>query len=271
MPADPKTISRSWRRYLRFSVRGLIVLVLVIGLWLGWIVRSAHIQRDAVAAIEGAGGQVIYDFEWKNGNPMPGGKRSTAGRLADLIGVDYFGHVTDVWLYPSSTDADVVLAQVGRLAGLERLRLSQSSCSDAALAHLEGLSELSLLYLNNTRITDAGLSHLKSLTSLEVLDLHDTRVSDAGLAYLKRLTNLSGLYLSETQITDLGLAHLKGLTKLESLDLDRTRVTDIGLTHLEGLANLRPPDLREFDLEPVPGFVPSRRSSRPVASWCPDI
>ncbi len=35
--------------------------------------------------------------------------------------------------------------------------------------------------------------------------------------------------------------------------------------------NLRPPDLREFDLEPVPGFVPSRRSSRPVASWCPDI
>jgi hypothetical protein len=44
MPADPKTISRPWRRYLRFSVRGLIVLVLLIGAGLGWTVRSARIQ-----------------------------------------------------------------------------------------------------------------------------------------------------------------------------------------------------------------------------------
>ena len=37
-------ISHSWRRYLRFSVRGLTVLVLVIGVWLAWLVRSAHIH-----------------------------------------------------------------------------------------------------------------------------------------------------------------------------------------------------------------------------------
>ena len=42
MPADLKTISRPWRRYLRFSVRGLIGLVLVIGLGLGWLVRSGR-------------------------------------------------------------------------------------------------------------------------------------------------------------------------------------------------------------------------------------
>jgi hypothetical protein len=36
---------------LRFSVRGLIVLVIVAGAALGWIVRQAHIQGDAVAAI----------------------------------------------------------------------------------------------------------------------------------------------------------------------------------------------------------------------------
>ena len=44
-------VARPWRRFLRLSVRGLIVLVLVIGAGLGWLVRSAHIQRDAVAAI----------------------------------------------------------------------------------------------------------------------------------------------------------------------------------------------------------------------------
>ena len=40
------------RKYLRFSVRGLIVIVLVVGGCLGWIVRSARIQHEAVAAIE---------------------------------------------------------------------------------------------------------------------------------------------------------------------------------------------------------------------------
>jgi hypothetical protein len=57
--ADP--VSHPWRRFLRFSVRGMIVLVLVIGAGLGWIVRNAHIQRDAVAAIKSAGGRVYYD------------------------------------------------------------------------------------------------------------------------------------------------------------------------------------------------------------------
>ena len=56
MPAE--SVSHHWRRYLRFSVRGLIILVLVIGGWLGWIVRSAHIHRDAVATIENSRGHV---------------------------------------------------------------------------------------------------------------------------------------------------------------------------------------------------------------------
>jgi hypothetical protein len=61
MQAEP--ISHPWRRHLRFSVRGLIGLVLVIGAGLGWIVRQAHIQRDAVAAIKKADGVVRYDWQ----------------------------------------------------------------------------------------------------------------------------------------------------------------------------------------------------------------
>jgi hypothetical protein len=43
---------KAWRHWLRFRVRGLLVLLLVIGGGLGWIVHQAHVQRDAVAAIE---------------------------------------------------------------------------------------------------------------------------------------------------------------------------------------------------------------------------
>ena len=41
---------RWWNR-LRISLGAFLTLVLVIGGWLGWIVHSGRIQRDAVAAI----------------------------------------------------------------------------------------------------------------------------------------------------------------------------------------------------------------------------
>ena len=77
MHAGP--VTRPWRRFLRFSVRGVLVLVLVVAAGLGWIVRSARIQREAVAAIERAGGRVIYDFESNNVTPTP------VGRLASPV------------------------------------------------------------------------------------------------------------------------------------------------------------------------------------------
>jgi hypothetical protein len=65
MPVVPA--AHTWRRFLRFSVRGLIVFVIVVGAGLGWFVRQAHVQRDAVAAIEEAGGSVRYDWELSDG------------------------------------------------------------------------------------------------------------------------------------------------------------------------------------------------------------
>ena len=96
MTVQPASISRPWWSYVRMSVRGLIVLVLLIGAGLGWIVRSARIQRNAVVAIEKAGGSVSYDWERSNGNDVPGGKPWAPRWLVDLVGVDYFGHVTAV-------------------------------------------------------------------------------------------------------------------------------------------------------------------------------
>ena len=73
MPADH--VSRPWRRFLRVSVRGLIVLVLVIGGGLGWLVRSCpHPCREAAEAIKHAWGSVSYDWEYSDGNLISGGK-----------------------------------------------------------------------------------------------------------------------------------------------------------------------------------------------------
>ena len=60
------------RRRLSLSLRGSMLLVLCLGLWLGWQARLARQQREAVAAIEEYGGFVRFDWEFVDGKPVPG-------------------------------------------------------------------------------------------------------------------------------------------------------------------------------------------------------
>ena len=66
-----KRIGKAWQRYVRISLRALIVLVLVIGSALGWIINRAKVQRDAVAVIERAGGSVKYHWTGRMRDPIP--------------------------------------------------------------------------------------------------------------------------------------------------------------------------------------------------------
>ena len=142
MPTPP--VTRRWQRFLRFSVRGLIVLVLLIGAGLGWLVRSARIQREVVAEIKNARGNVAYIWESSNGKFIPAGRPWAPRWLVDLIGVDYFGHVTVAWIGPSSTVTDAVMAKVGRMTQLQNLIIDYTSVGDTGMVHLSGLRKLHL-------------------------------------------------------------------------------------------------------------------------------
>ncbi len=215
MPTPP--VTRRWQRFLRFSVRGLIVLVLLIGAGLGWLVRSARIQREAVAEIKNARGNVAYNWESSNGKWIPAGRPWAPRWLAALLGVDYFGHVVVAFIKPGSTVTDAVMAKVGRMTQLQGVVLFRTSISDTGLVHLSGLRMLAFLYLDGTQFTNAGLASISGLTSLSALGLNRTQVTDAGLEHLRELTKLDFLDLTHTQVTDAGLAQLKGLARLSNL------------------------------------------------------
>jgi hypothetical protein len=87
MPERPSL--QSWRRGLRLSVRTLMVLVLVLGGGFGWIVHRAKLQRDAVVAIEQAGGHVYYEWQLQNGQIVSNGQPRWPKWLVDRLGVDY--------------------------------------------------------------------------------------------------------------------------------------------------------------------------------------
>src|SRR4051812_34639255 len=113
---SPLPPMRRWGKRLpaRLSVRSLMALVLIIGAALGWVVGSARVQREAVAAIHRAGGMVRYD--WEAGQDHQSGGRGSSVKnldppwsrwLVGRLGVDYFGNVAEVDLFGHGSDAEM--------------------------------------------------------------------------------------------------------------------------------------------------------------------
>jgi hypothetical protein len=230
--AEPATVPPAKRRK-RFglSLRVLMLLVLLLGGGLGWLAYWARVQREAVAAIEAAGGTVFYDLEWAYGEFGPKPRKSRwPKRLVKLVGPDYLGHVMAVqFLYgPSNKADDEVMAQIGRLGHLEDLEFAgpdyntvrtkgDSLVTDAGIAHLQGLNRLRRLRLYDT--ADQTASKLSRLAMLEELIIESERLTDAGLVYLAPLKQLKRLDLQTKKLTAEGLAQLIGFNRLESLYL----------------------------------------------------
>lgn len=178
---------KRWRNYLRLSLRTLIVLVLVIGGSLGWVVHSARVQRDAVAAIRELGGTVTYDWERKDGRSVPNGRPWAPRWLLDRVGIDYFGHVTQVRVVATHELSDADLIHISHLSQLEELDLHRSPITDARLSYLEGLADLQSLTLFHTDVGDRGLVHLRRLNRLRTLSVENTKVTNTGAEGLQRM------------------------------------------------------------------------------------
>ena len=209
---------------------------MVLGLVLGWFVlhmRGVQLQRQAVKAIEKAGGVVYYDYHWQQEwESIKADEPSTPAWLRRLVGDDVLANVAGIGYFRSETVDDAVLQKAKGLTTLKFLDLYDTSVTDEGLKNLAALTELELVDLSCTQTTDAGLENLKGLTQLKWLGLHATEVTDAGLKHLEGLTSLRRLGLSDTQVTDAGMTNIMGLKSLKHLDLDGTIVTEGEITRL---------------------------------------
>ncbi|MCU0982846.1 MAG: hypothetical protein MUF25_27105, partial [Pirellulaceae bacterium] len=104
------------RRWLQFSLRTLLLVVLLVGSGMGWFVHKRKQARAQLEAAEAMGLPLLYfERDW----------------LGSLLRQDVSGDVAVVG--SDSTTWGTV----------------------PALVHLRGLTGLRELYLNNTRVTDA--------------------------------------------------------------------------------------------------------------------
>ena len=199
------------RRWLQFSLRGLLFLMVMIAVPLGWVAYKVRRQRQLqqISEIE----TVLQEKGWH------------------------------VQYTHDRTGASTILKQLQRFWGEEdgpkltiAFPLRWEDCVKVTvyqISDIGALTHLKDLGLIHTKVTDAGLVNIERLTNLESLSLFNTQVTDNGLVHVEGLTQLRELDLGYTKVTDAGLSHLEGLAQLRSLDLSGTQVTNAGVQKLK--------------------------------------
>ena len=157
-----------WRRSAKLSLRGLLIVILMLGGWLGWTANHARTQREAVQIIEAAGGYVTYDSELADDGPpnLHLAKSLWPRWLVAWLGRDYFEKVYSVSLvFQESDDAPKnLLPQISRLDSLQGLFFrGYPAIEDADLIHIRDLTQLKRLVLSSNRIRGPGLINLTKL------------------------------------------------------------------------------------------------------------
>lgn len=243
---------RPKRRWFRFSLRTLFVVVALLCAWLAIETNRAQTQRRAVEMIVRHQGRVVYHHQ------RPQGTRGAAKLdlevraprwLRDLVGDDYFRSVCGVTLdQPDSaplTDDDWSL--LGKLTSLEMLTLHNQTLGDANLESLKHLTKLQVLTMTGGDLTERGIPMIARFEKLWFLQLGTAQrgswtsksskfrpspLCDDSLAAIANLRDLEYLFIAGSRTTDAGLAALRQFKKLAHLDLNFTDTGDKAVDYL---------------------------------------
>ena len=251
------------RRFFQYSLRFLLLIVLVFAIAMAWLTRGARLQEAAVVRLTSYGASHIgYVSAWReDGSPDYRADPKQPKLLRDLLGRHYFETVVGV----GAPADDRVLPSLVDLPALRRLTLWRGQFVRPQFDCLQSLRELRSLCLESTNVTDDALAYIGTLYRLEELDLNSTHITDRGLTHLGALSRLRLLVLNNTEVTgatfdglpagvthlildstnvdDIGLARLSGLRSLKVLSLIDTNVTGVGITHLTALEQLTTLDI----------------------------
>ena len=195
---------------LRYSVRGLLIVVTLLCFVMGWFaIRMRHAQEQAAAAKELKAGIVVvgYDYMLDTHGDYTGSDMPPVGFLRRWLGNDFFSNVVRVE-YPAGKLPKCGLTPLDNVWGLRLLSLRGTKVADADFSTnaLKGLQSLDAAF---TDITDAAVDRLAVLSRLQSLDLSGTQITDASLEKLTACPKLRYLTLRDTLTSESAIQRLR--------------------------------------------------------------
>jgi hypothetical protein len=230
------------RRFWRFSLRAILVAMIVLGLVAAWFGREldrARRQEDVIQKLKAEGMSVGYDFDREKSKSLRfNGPRLPAANslLRTVLRQDRFGHADRaMWSHKPGTHVDPTLALLPQLPRLTALQLRNIPVTEQSLALIARNQHLAELDLSKTPgLTAAGLAELTNAGELATLSLRGPEVTDETVRGLADLTQLQDVSLVVTSVTTDGLAPLRKLHNLKALEIYECPAIDDQLfTHLE--------------------------------------
>ncbi len=238
LPTESLLPPRPRRRWLRLSLRGLMVLVLIIGGVVGWLAHTVRTQRQAIAAVRAAGGSVQINYHWRAMSIGPQGavladEPVLRTWLRRWLGDEWFQHVWNVSLKSGPVDPQM-FAALAHFDRLQSINVNGATGIGPGFAKLGGLRHLTSISLISPNADDTVLAGIAKLGSLRRLMLERPDATDGGFARLARLQQLTSLEIHGCpNLTDAGLGFLAAIKTLTDLELvGCPTVSDAGLTRL---------------------------------------
>jgi hypothetical protein len=279
MIAAMEQVAKPRIRWQTISLRGVLLLVIAIAVWLGWISNRAREQRETVKALQKFGGFVHYDWEFVNGPvKVPRGNllwKPSWGKFTPTnqpwapnwlrrpLGDEYFQSIAHVSLYVDIKKgfadatwvnlgpADEALRKLATQTSVRTLQLGGNQVTDENLAcvgKMTGLEELSIGW--GFHLTDKAFLPLAGLKRLRIFEVDHSKMTDASLAAIGKMTNLEELRIAGAGFSDRGLGHLKNLKRLTYLSLGEGNhtITDAGLATVSDMKALEYLDVQGWHI-----------------------
>ena len=254
------------RRFLRFSLRSMLLLTTLVAVVVGVRLNRANRQKVAVRYIQQVGGVVQYDIPSK---PKQSARArlvnelepTANGVLEQMLGIDFFYDVKSVEITPRArsrhehmlelslndrllqTTSPQVLQDLIEAIARSRATAAKQQIQtdwDAAIAAVSELRTVESIELDCGRISSNQLELFGKLPRLKSLNLHNVLLQDSEAPSLRKLERLSSL-VADNRFSDAGLLALEGHPALEQIYLNygNSSITDKGMRSLATMRRLR--------------------------------
>lgn len=231
---NSKTIPE-YRRMTRFSLKSLLITVLLAALLVDhWIARARRRKEAVDYFVERANEGSFWSHPpvtirfrgFRRARPFSVWPSHVPEWLSRLVGDRHLDDVRRISLYRGKQEELDRLRMIDELPELVVFD-DRESCDD--MRWLDVLNELELLSYSRTPehppLGDNWLLCLKPHAKLRYLDIGGYEgITDDGLKHLEGLVNLRYLHLSMNDITSRGLRHLDNMLRLEQLALIGTNI-----------------------------------------------